>query len=94
METFTLTLKGLLSITIKDEDVLNKTMDSLELYMRRHYAKGGNPAIVLDLDENKFQFTTLQEEKIIAEKVWSDIFNNDTLIYDNFNDYYNDKFGK
>ena len=32
--------------------------------------------------------------KIIAKKVWQDIFNNETLIYNNFEDYYNDKLNK
>ena len=31
------------------------------------------------------------EKYISAEKTWNDIFNNESLIYDNFIDYYNDK---
>jgi hypothetical protein len=61
-ETYTLTLKGLLSITIKDEKTLEETMNSLELYLRRHHSKNGHPAIVLDLDDNKFEFITIQKQ--------------------------------
>ena len=44
-------------------------------------------------------YTQCQEDmadelKIIAKKVWQDIFNNETLIYNNFEDYYNDKLNK
>lgn len=59
-ETYTLTLRGVLSRTIKDEDVLCKTIDNLELYMRRYYSKDGHPAIVFDLNENEFEFTTVR----------------------------------
>ena len=31
------------------------------------------------------------EKYVSAEKTWNDIFNNETLIYYNFNGYYNDK---
>ncbi len=31
------------------------------------------------------------EKYISAEKTWNDIFNNETLIYNNFIDYYTDK---
>lgn len=60
-QIFTLTFKGLLSMDIKDEELLRKVLDNLELYLRRHHSKGGHPAIVLDLDENKFNFTTLHK---------------------------------
>ena len=30
------------------------------------------------------------EKYIIAKKVWEDIFNNDTLTYNTFDDYYHD----
>ena len=61
-EEYSLTLKGLLCFTIKDESLIQEVLDSLELYMRRHYSKGGHPAIVLDLDDNKFHFVTLGKE--------------------------------
>jgi len=51
-----------LSRTIKDEEVLNKTIDNLELYMRRYYSKDGHPAIVFDLNENEFEFTTVKND--------------------------------
>lgn len=60
-EKYMLTLKGLLSITIKDEFILNETLNSLELYLKRHYSKDGHPAIVFDLDDNKFSFITLMK---------------------------------
>ncbi len=37
--------------------------DALEMYLRRFYAKEGHPAIVLDLDENKFIFTSVDKQK-------------------------------
>lgn len=58
-EKYSLTLKGLLSITIEDKTILNKTLNSLELYLRRHHSKDGHPAIVFDLDDNNFSFATL-----------------------------------
>ena len=42
----------------------------------------------------KCQDDMTEEIKIIAKKVWEDIFNNETLIYNNFEDYYNDKLNK
>jgi hypothetical protein len=61
-EIYELTLKGLLSMSIDDDKLLNSVLDDLELYMRRHYSKGGHPAIVFDLDENKFSFVTIQKQ--------------------------------
>jgi hypothetical protein len=61
-EIYELTLKGLLSMSIDDDKLLNSVLDDLELYMRRHYSKGGHPAIVYDLDENKFSFVTIQKQ--------------------------------
>lgn len=61
-EIYELTLKGLLSRSIDDDKLLNSVLDDLELYMRRHYSKGGHPAIVFDLDENKFSFVTIQKQ--------------------------------
>jgi hypothetical protein len=39
----------------------------------------------------KCQNDNIKEVKIILEKVWNDIFNNETLTYNNFEDYYNNK---
>lgn len=61
-EIYSLSLKGLLASTIQDENVLNKTINNLELYLRRHYSKNGHPAIVLDLEENEFYFVTLNKQ--------------------------------
>lgn len=61
-EKYSLTLKGLLSLTIEDKEVLNNTIDTIELYLRRHYSKDGHPAIVLDLDDNEFSFATFKKE--------------------------------
>jgi hypothetical protein len=58
---YSLTFKGLLSITIDDKEVLQKTLDSIELYLRRHHSEGGSPAIVLD--DNEFQFVTLSKDE-------------------------------
>ena len=46
----------------------------------------------LGLREQVFKQVLDSEKYIIAEKVWNDIFNNDALIYNNFSDYYTDKF--
>lgn len=45
------------------------------------YAKGYNDC------QTKLE----QERKAIAKKVWYDIFSNNTLNYNNFEEYYNDK---
>ena len=45
------------------------------------YAKGYNDC----------QSELEQERKAIAKKVWYDIFSNNTLNYNNFEEYYNDK---
>lgn len=46
----------------------------------------------LGLREQVFKQVLDSEKYITAEKVWNDIFNNDALIYNNFSDYYTDKF--
>ena len=58
---YSLTFKGLLSNTIKDQLVLQKTLDSIELYLRRHHSKDGVPAIVLE--NNNFHFVTLSKNE-------------------------------
>lgn len=45
------------------------------------YAKGYNDC----------QSELEQERKAIAKKVWYDIFSNNTLTYNSFEEYYNDK---
>lgn len=39
-----------------------------------------------------FDFLIGQERYLTASKVWEDIFNNDTLTYEKFDDYFNNKF--
>ena len=58
-ETYSLTFKGLLSMTIEDPNEVKNTLDSIELYLRRHYSKDGVPAIVFD--DNKFHFVTISK---------------------------------
>ena len=57
-EIYSLSFKGLLSISLNDDDV-KKVMDNIELYLRRHHSTDGHPAIMLDLDDNDFHFVTL-----------------------------------
>jgi hypothetical protein len=56
-ETYNLTLKGLLSMTIEDPNEVKNTLDSIELYLRRHHSESGVPAIVFD--DNEFYFTSV-----------------------------------
>jgi hypothetical protein len=58
-EGYEITLKGLVWLTLQDDKLTNELMDSLELYMRRNYSKGGHPAIVFNMDDNRFEFVTL-----------------------------------
>jgi hypothetical protein len=44
--------------------------------------------------ENKYLKLEQDYQKMIAKKVWIDIFNNNTLTYDNFEDYYNNELLK
>jgi hypothetical protein len=60
-EGYSITLKGLVWLTLQDDKLTNELMDSLELYMRRHHSKGGHPAIVFNMDENEFEFVTLDQ---------------------------------
>jgi hypothetical protein len=60
-ERYSITLKGLVWLTLQDDKLTNELMDSLELYMRRHHSKGGHPAIVFNMDYNAFEFVTLDQ---------------------------------
>lgn len=62
-EVYQLTFKGLLHLALLDEELSKRALDFIELYLRRHHAKGGHPAIVLNLDTNKFEFVTLQQSE-------------------------------
>lgn len=55
-QVYTLSLRGLLSITISDPKELENTLDHLELFLRRHYSDNGHPAIIFNLSENSFEF--------------------------------------
>jgi hypothetical protein len=62
-ERYSITLKGLVWLTLQDDELTNELMDSLELYMRRHHSKGGHPAVVFNMDENEFEFVTLRHSE-------------------------------
>jgi hypothetical protein len=62
-EVYRITLKGLIWRIVQDNELSNDIVDSIELYLRRHHAKGGHPGIVLNLDTNKFEFVTLQQSE-------------------------------
>ena len=51
----------------------------------------GTSAFDYIMGYNNCQEDMADKIKIIAKKVWQDIFNNETLIYNNFEDYYNAK---
>lgn len=60
-EVYQLTLKGLISLNLEDIELAGKIVDTIELYLRRHHSKGGHPAIVFDMDDNRFNFVTLEK---------------------------------
>jgi hypothetical protein len=62
-ERYSITLKVLVWLTLQDDKLTNELMDSLELYMRRHHSKGGHPAIVFNMDDNRFDFVTLRHSE-------------------------------
>ena len=62
-EIYQLTLKGLIWTVVKDDELSREIVDKIELYLRRHHAKGGHPGIVLNLDTNSFEFVTLQQSE-------------------------------
>ena len=62
-EVYRLTLKGLISLNLEDIELAGKIVDSIELYLRRHHSKGGHPAIVFNMDDNRFDFVTLRNSE-------------------------------
>jgi hypothetical protein len=62
-EVYRLTLKGLISLNLEDIELAGKIVDSIELYLRRHHSKGGHPAIVFNMDDNRFDFVTLSNSE-------------------------------
>lgn len=62
-EVYQLTLKGLIWNVVQDDELSKEIVDKIELYLRRHHAKGGHPGIVLNLDTNDFEFVTLKHSE-------------------------------
>lgn len=62
-EVYELTLKGLISLNLGDNELAGKIVDTIELYLRRHHSKGGHPAIVFNMDDNRFDFVTLSNSE-------------------------------
>lgn len=62
-EIYQLTLKGLIWTVVQDDELSREIVDKIELYLRRHHAKGGHPGIVLNLDTNSFEFVTLKQSE-------------------------------
>ena len=62
-EVYRLTLKGLISLNLEDIELAGKIVDTIELYLRRHHSKGGHPAIVFNMDDNRFDFVTLSNSE-------------------------------
>ena len=62
-EVYRLTLKGLISLNLEDIELAGKIVDTIELYLRRHHSKGGHPAIVFNMDDNRFDFVTLRNSE-------------------------------
>lgn len=62
-EVYELTLKGLIYLNLGDNELAGKIVDTIELYLRRHHSKGGHPAIVFNMDDNRFDFVTLRNSE-------------------------------
>ena len=62
-EVYQITLRGLIWTVIEDDKLSKEIVDKIELYLRRHHAKGGHPRIVLNLDTNNFEFVTAIQPK-------------------------------
>ena len=62
-EVYQITLRGLIWSVIEDDKLSKEIVDKIELYLRRHYAKGGHPGMVLNLDTNNFEFVTLRQSE-------------------------------
>lgn len=60
---YQITLRGLIWSVIEDDKLSKEIVDKIELYLRRHHAKGGHPGIVLNLDTNDFEFVTLLQSE-------------------------------
>lgn len=62
-EIYQITFKGLIWSVVEDNKLSKELLDKIELYLRRHHAKGGHPAIVFNMDDNRFDFVTLRHSK-------------------------------
>ena len=62
-EIYQITLRGLIWSVVEDNKLSKELLDKIELYLRRHHAKGGCPGIVLNLDTNNFEFVTLLQSE-------------------------------
>ena len=62
-EIYQITLRGLIWSVLEDDKLSKELLDKIELYLRRHHAKGGHPGIVLNLDTNNFEFVTLLQSE-------------------------------
>jgi hypothetical protein len=62
-EIYQITFKGLIWSVVEDNKLSKELLDKIELYLRRHHAKGGHPGIVLNLDTNNFEFVTLRHSE-------------------------------
>ena len=60
---YQITLRGLIWTVLEDDKLSKEIVDKIELYLRRHHAKGGHPGIVLNLDTNDFEFVTLKQSE-------------------------------
>jgi hypothetical protein len=58
-----------------------------------HVVKWANTTPMIISDDYK-KGKVEDEKKIIARKVWNDIFNNETLSFNDFESYYNYSFKK
>lgn len=61
-EVYEITFKGLIISALKDENQTNELLDTIELYLRRHYSNDGSPAIIYDLEKNKWVFASFKSE--------------------------------
>lgn len=62
-EIYQITFKGLIWSVVEDNKLSKELLDKIELYLRRHHAKGGHPAIVFNMDDNRFDFVTLRHSE-------------------------------
>jgi len=63
-EVYRLTFKGLLTVLLRqfsnNAELADQLYDEIELHMRRNYSKTGVPALVLDVDTDKLEFTSVE----------------------------------